>query len=178
MKKALLVAMLFVPIMLAADDNQDEMVTVPKKYVSSEGMNHQGSESNVSKAAEWAGIGKEVGIATKEALNAVVDTSEKFGSTKVGTFVMIMVAWKIMAKDILAIIIGIPIWVVGLCIWIWAAKKFFFGYKVLDKQEGKTKFYSQHEPYNFNSEDARSATGIILTLIIVVWFIVGIAGIA
>lgn len=160
--------MLFIPIMLAAADTNDELVTVPKKYVSSEGLGHQ----ETAKATEWAGVGREVGIATKEALGAVVDSAEKFGSTKVGTFVMIMVAWKLMAKEVLAVVIGVPMWFIGLFTWIWTAKRLFFGYKIVEKQEGKTKVYAQHPPYEFSSRDARAGAAFVLVVGVGVLFIV------
>lgn len=64
-------------------------------------------KKKVETYGNWVGVGKEVGIAIKEGLNAVVDVSEKFGNTKVGTFTMVMVAYKIIGKDILRIVIGL-----------------------------------------------------------------------
>ena len=40
-------------------------------------------------------------------LNAVVDVSEKFGNTKVGTFTMYLIAWKVVGVDITRIILGL-----------------------------------------------------------------------
>lgn len=178
MKNYLLVVLLLLSgVIVAQDTNQDEMVTVPKKYVSSEGMKHTATTPEVptvQKVSEWAGVGKEIGIATKEALMGVVDVSEKFGSTKIGTFVMVMVAWKIMAKDLIAIVFGIPIWITGLCVWIWAFKRFFIGYKVIEKQEGKTKFFKQHEPFEFQSGDAKAGVGVVMGIMITGWFVVGL----
>lgn len=56
---------------------------------------------------KWVGVGGEIGGAVKESLNAVVDVADKFGKTDVGRFTMFMVAWKIIGKDIVRIIIGL-----------------------------------------------------------------------
>ena len=61
----------------------------------------------VSTYSKIAGIGKEVGIAVKEGLLAVVDVADKFGGTNVGKFTMTMIAWKIIGKDIFRIVIGL-----------------------------------------------------------------------
>lgn len=64
-------------------------------------------KKKVETYGNWVGVGKEVGIAIKEGLLAVVDVSEKFGDTKVGKFTMILIAYKIIGKDILRIAIGL-----------------------------------------------------------------------
>jgi len=56
---------------------------------------------------KWAGSGKEVGIAVRDALMAVVEVADKFGKTNVGLFTMVMVAWKVMGEDVVRIIMGI-----------------------------------------------------------------------
>lgn len=55
----------------------------------------------------WVGVGGEIGTAVKESLLAVVDVADKFGSTKVGKFTLVMVAWKVMGKDIVRIGLGL-----------------------------------------------------------------------
>jgi len=55
----------------------------------------------------WVGVGGEIGNAVKEGLNAVVDVSDKFSKTDVGRFTMIMVAWKVIGKDFVRIILGL-----------------------------------------------------------------------
>lgn len=64
-------------------------------------------KKKVETYGNWVGVGKEVGIAIKEGLLAVVDVSEKFGDTKVGKFTMILIAYKIIGKDLLRIAIGL-----------------------------------------------------------------------
>ena len=56
---------------------------------------------------KWVGVGGEIGTAIKEGLSSVVDVADKFGGTQVGKFTMIMIAWKIIGKDILIIVFGV-----------------------------------------------------------------------
>ena len=58
---------------------------------------------------KWVGVGNEVGVAIREGLMAVVDVSERFGETKVGEFTMMLIAWKIMGRELVAVILGILI---------------------------------------------------------------------
>jgi hypothetical protein len=55
---------------------------------------------------KWVGVGGEIGIAVREGLNSVVDVADKFGKTDVGQFTLIMIAWKVMGKDIVRIVLG------------------------------------------------------------------------
>ena len=155
----LFVALLFVPLAHSQTDG-DTVVSVPKKYVSPEGLNHTTGTSEPSEVSKWNGIGKEIGDATKDGLNAVVDASEKFGTTRVGVFVMVMIAWKILSHDLIGIFLGIPILVAGVLLWWQVMKHFFFGFQVLDKKEGRVKTYKRQEPYDFSSSDARVVAGI------------------
>lgn len=64
-------------------------------------------KSKLETYGNWVGVGGEIGTAVKEGLTAVVDVADKFGSTKVGKFTMIMIAYKIMGRDFIRIIIGL-----------------------------------------------------------------------
>lgn len=149
-------------VALQNTNDNDEFVTVPKRYVSQEGLNHQKAPSAPVAISQYLGLGREIGEATKEGLNAVVDVAEKFGSTKVGTFVMVMIAWKIVAKDVLGVVLGIPVLIGGICLWIYLGKRLFFGYRVIEKREGKIKTYADQEPYDFKSKEGRGFAGVFM----------------
>lgn len=63
-------------------------------------------EKKLEVYGKWVGVGGEVGTAIREGLDAVVDVSDKFGKTDVGKYTMILVAWKVIGKDIVRIILG------------------------------------------------------------------------
>lgn len=56
---------------------------------------------------KWVGVGNEVGTAIREGLMAVKDVAVEFGDTKIGEFTMVLIAWKVIGKDLLRIILGI-----------------------------------------------------------------------
>lgn len=61
----------------------------------------------------WIGIGKEIGIAVSDSLKAITTETSKFANTKLGTYIMILVAWKVMGQDFLQMLVGIPLWFIG-----------------------------------------------------------------
>ena len=165
-----LIGLLFVAIMFG-QSGSDTLVTVPQRYVSAEGLTHKSEPPQESGPEKWIGIGREIGIATKEGLSAVVDVSEKFGATNVGRFVMVMVAWRIIGKDAVRIVFGIPIFIIGLFIWIWSYRHFFFTHRVLVKRDkaAKIKEWKQVPAYEFSSGDAKVGCGIAHLGSMVAW---------
>ena len=159
---AMLIMVSGIRVPAQSTNDGDASITVPKRYVSSEGLNHQIQPPSEApaKVSEWVGIGKEIGEATKEGLNSVVDASEKFGTTRVGIFVMVMIAWRIIGHQLMGIVFGVPILVGGLFLWWQVMRRLFLGYQVLDKKEGKVKTYKRQEPMEFISGDGRIAAGI------------------
>lgn len=58
---------------------------------------------------DYVGVGKEIGIAVNGALEAVNDQAVKFSDTKLGKITIFLVVWKVLYKDALGLLIGIPI---------------------------------------------------------------------
>lgn len=63
-------------------------------------------EKKLQTYGNWVGVGGEVGNAIEEGLTAVVDVADKFTGTDVGKFTMILVAWKVVGKDLVRIVLG------------------------------------------------------------------------
>lgn len=95
--------------------------------------------------------------------------SEKFGATGVGRFVMIMIAWKVFGDRLLGIVLGIPIWLLGLTLWWKTLQRFFFGYRTYNKA---SKDWIQQPPYSWSpGHEGRAMAGGTLILTIVAWTI-------
>ena len=92
----------------------DETITVKKKDLPPDLVKSLETKEQLKDYAEYVGIGKEIGTALNEGLKAVVDQAEHFGTTNVGMFTMVMIAWSIIGNDIIQIMIGIPIYFIGL----------------------------------------------------------------
>lgn len=67
----------------------------------------------------WAQMGEAIGIATRGALAAISEETQKFANTTPGVFLMAMVAWKVMGADFLHTIKGYLIGVPLLIFWCW-----------------------------------------------------------
>lgn len=102
-------------------------------------------EKKMEQYGKWVGVGGEVGQAINEGLMAVVDVSDKFGKTDVGKFTLVMVAWKVMGKDIVRIFLGI-IFLTIISVFIFKSyKSSFTSRRVLIKNPGFLNFPKEYE---------------------------------
>lgn len=99
----------------------------------------QDFENNLAKLGKWAGMGKEVGVAISEGLGALNEESNKFADTKVGFFVMFIIALKIMGYVIIQIIVGIPLIIFGTTVFAVFFFKFCVPRKILKTETGTGK---------------------------------------
>lgn len=74
---------------------------------------------------DWADMGRAIGIATREGLNAVTTETAKFAETTPGKFTMFMIAWKVAGADFLRAIKGYAIGVPLLIFWAWFGYRWF-----------------------------------------------------
>lgn len=158
--KALIVSVILV-LGLGAQtpDPNEQMVTVPRTWVQPERQFQAQSQAQIS---HYIGIGKEIGEAVKNGLESVVDVSNKFANTPVGHFTMAMIAWKILGRDLLHVVIGIPLYIILLSVWVYFARRFYFGRWVKRYVDGK-KQHVFEEPYKFDPmADGRSAATFIM----------------
>ncbi len=102
-------------------------------------------EKKVETYGKWVGVGNEVGVAVKESLSAVVDVADKFGKTEVGKFTLVMVAWKIMGKDIVRIIIGLIFIIVSTWFIIYSFRTTCIERKVMLKNPGFLKYPKEYQ---------------------------------
>jgi len=62
---------------------------------------------------KWAGMGREIGIATKEGLTAVKDVAIDLSNSNLGKTVMFLIVWKVAGIDFVRIGIGILLTIIG-----------------------------------------------------------------
>jgi len=99
-------------------------------------------ESTLQNYGKWAGMGKEIGVALREGLGALNDETNRFADTKVGFFVMFIIAFKVLGNPIIQLLIGIPLLIFGTVIFIVWFKKMmlpntYLVSKDVVKEEGK-----------------------------------------
>jgi len=90
--------------------------------------------TSLKAAQEWSDMGRGIGVAVREGLSAVTDETAKFADTTPGKFTMVMIAWKVMGQDFITtvrgILIGIPLLIFWICIWVWWLKRVYGYHKV------------------------------------------------
>jgi hypothetical protein len=91
-----------------------EKVGDPTSYMTSDQLAKYYSDIKVADLekklevyGDWVGVGGEIGNAIEEGLTAVVDVADKFTGTDVGKFTMVLVAWKVIGKDVVRIALGL-----------------------------------------------------------------------
>lgn len=62
-------------------------------------------------AAEWADIGKNIGIALSEAAKAMSVGVNEFAATDVGRLTVMMIVWKVIGQDLWSIVGGTLAWI-------------------------------------------------------------------
>ena len=120
---------------------------------------------------KWVGVGGEVGTAVKEGLNAVVDVADKFGKTDVGKFTMFMIAWKVVGKDFMRVIIGL-IFMVIVTFLIFRSHRNLNTRRIVVKSNG-WKFWLSKEYKIIEPEDFE---GIVFIRILHIFFFAGAIG--
>lgn len=103
----------------------------------------------------------------KNGLESVVDVSNKFANTPVGQFTMFIIAWKILGKELLHLVIGIPVYIMLLSFWVHFVRRFFFGRWVKRYVDGK-KQHVFDPPYKFDSGDAKAGVAVMMLILVVV----------
>ena len=106
----MILALVFIVKMTEAQTAPTETVTINKSDLTPAQIAKITAEEQMAKIetyGKWVGVGNEIGVAIKEGLTAVVDVSERFSNTKVGEFTMYLIAWKVIGKDLVRIVLGI-----------------------------------------------------------------------
>lgn len=83
--------------------------------------------SKIERVSKYAGLGKEIGTAVSETLDAVKDSATEIAETKLGKTAIGIVVWKLLWKDVLKIIVGLVLLI--LCM--------VYGREVLDRDRWK-----------------------------------------
>ena len=171
--------LVLVPTMgLAQQTQHEETVTVPKSMLSPaqrQQIEIDSIKQRVEMYGKWVGIGHEIGEAVNGALHAVTTQTAEFAKTDVGRITMILVAWKVMGKDFVRMVIGLLLLGVGIPVWVWSYWKTCIPRRVLVKA-GSDKKERQYEVVNNINKDAEKwghafVLGVFLAFCILVMFV-------
>jgi hypothetical protein len=166
MKQIMVVLLMCVSLGAQTPPATEEMVTVPRKYVSSEGLNQA---KNASAISPYLGMGREIGEAVKGGLESVVDVSNRFADTPVGKFTLFMVAWKVIGRDLLGVVLGLPLYILGIGLWVWFMRRMFFERRVTVRNEQGKKVQQIIQPMEFRTGDAKIVTVLLMVVLLTIW---------
>ena len=119
----------------------------------------------------WVGVGGEIGDAIKEGLTAVVDVADKFGNTDVGKFTMVMIAWKVVGKDIVQILLGLLFFTTFVTTLILIFRRIVLPRRIKIENPG---FFKYPKKYEIVKTELDSEGVTIVTIVFVIAFLLSI----
>lgn len=143
---ALVLIAIAVPAFAQQQQQADDRIVIKKSDIPPELLKQIEQGKQVEKIGSWVGLGREVGTAVNEGLKAVTEHAAEFGKTGVGMFIMFMIAWKVMGVDLLQLVVGFPIFLVGTALIAWSYNKNCITRKIPVEvtPEGKVTKYGIH----------------------------------
>ncbi len=109
-------------IICMAISSQAKLIAVDDSILTDNQKTTIAVKQNVGIISQYTGLGKEVGVAVNEGLSAITTQANNFANTKVGTWTMWIITYKIIGKDILRIVIGIPLFFIVLFVLLYQFK--------------------------------------------------------
>lgn len=120
MKKFLILTvfslMMFANVM-AQKQNEGVILTVEQyNSLPSDIRNSIENERTIKTVSKWAGLGKEIGEGVNGALMAIEGSATRISDTSLGKAAVNIVVWKFIGKDVMRIVVGFIILIVGVSI--------------------------------------------------------------
>lgn len=124
MKKMILCcALLALPLVVYAQNEQDEKVTIPRSMLTKDQLSELTQKNLRSNLTGWAGVGREIGEAVNSSLQAITTQSNNFAQTPVGKLTVLLVIWKVIGDQCVHIFAGLVELLVFVPLWVWSYRK-------------------------------------------------------
>jgi hypothetical protein len=168
----LLFCFLVVPVVTYADTT--ETVTIPKEMLTEQqktNLEQKDLQTRIETYGSWIGIGKEIGMAVDSSLNSLTTRASEFANTKLGGTILWLVIYKVVGVKFIQLVIGIPLFLFLLIMWVLSFKT-CFSKRVLSEKSGpfwnRTKKYAIIEPTGnyYNNDDRKMTHFLFLALIV------------
>ena len=134
----LFLLVLILPAFAAPITIDDSQLTVEQKANLEAKKSEAKTNATIKVVSDYVGLGKEIGQAVDGSLGALTNRAEEFANTRVGNFTLWIVAYKVLGQDAIGllnsfirIIIGIPILIAGVLLWLYCYRRDFLTYSVL-----------------------------------------------
>jgi len=116
---------------------------------------------------EYAALGESIagalGACAKEMGVAVND----FADSKVGTIATILIVWKVAGEDIMGFVVGISLFMIGLCVWFYLFRKMCVIKSVTYHENGKIEKIEHYGEYGIDNVDNTRVTMMFVMLILI-----------
>jgi len=152
MKKVIIIfGILCLTVITSAQQTQygdNTKILIDKNMLTPEQIASASASNKVSEVGKWVGLGKEIGTAMDAGLTAVTSHAEQLADTKVGKFTMFLIAYKVIGKDIIQFIVGVPITIAWLWYWCIIYKRKCVPRQIISKryENGKPAEYQMYDP--------------------------------
>lgn len=161
MKKIIGLLSIFVLMLVAVPiQAQTKQVGDPTTYMTAEQLAKYTSDMKIADLEKkletygnWVGVGGEVGNAIEEGLTAVVDVADKFTGTDVGKFTMVLVAWKVIGKDLVRILLGLFFFVLVTLLFLKVYRGYYKPKRVLTERKPNGWFRRATKEYTLVTPD-------------------------
>lgn len=159
-----------------------ETVVVKKSDLTAEQLakvNANEVKEQLGEYSEYAQMGKGIGLAFGEALKAVKDVTVELSDTQVGKYAMFLIAWKVMAKDVIGMgdmvlgyIVGPSLLFLGAVVLVWSYRRQCLPRIILKKKtrEGLkvTKEYETLPPNAGSDTDDWAMVHLVSALVLII----------
>lgn len=127
-------------------------ILISKKDLTQEQIQRYESNKTVENISQWVGLGKEIGVAMNEGLNALTTNAVNFSETELGRFTMFIIAWKVLGKDAMRIFIALPAWLLIMGLFVWSYRRSCFPNKILKSKTDAGTIWGIFPRYNIEYE--------------------------
>lgn len=122
MKKFLILtifSLMTVANVMAQTSNESVTLTIEQyNNLPSDIRNSIENEKTIKTVGKWAGLGKEIGEGVNSALMAIEGSATRISDTTIGKTAINIVVWKFIGKDVMQIVVGFVILLVGITIMV------------------------------------------------------------
>jgi hypothetical protein len=115
-----------------AQNNSKPLVSIPADQLTEQQKKLIEQSSTQEAVSSWTGMGKEVGEAVNGAVGALTKHAVDFSETKLGTFTMYVIAYKVIGASLIKTIILIFVIFTSIIIYIILVFKYGFDKRVID----------------------------------------------
>lgn len=139
---------LLVPVTLAQENKAEETIMVKKselppglltKLEAQASFNE--TKEKITQYGNWVGMGKEIGIAVNDGITAIKDQAISLSETKLGYYIMFLIAYKVIGTDLIQLAIGLPLMIALFIVFLWSYYKNCIPRQVLVEEDKGKKVY-------------------------------------